>query len=132
MVNAVGFFFGFAGFADYYLQGTFRVVAIDLVASWGLAVNAFGDVLRSIAKGEVFALVEDVTFTFPEAFVLELLAVFDDTALEVIDIFEALVLHIGAEVFAADVACAIGINWLVFREFVDLGLNVAESLDVWG
>lgn len=65
MVLAVGLVFWFAGFADYDLQRTFRIVAINLVASWFFAVYAFGDVFGLFTKGQIFALVENVAFTFP-------------------------------------------------------------------
>ncbi len=64
MVRTVRFLW-FAFLTDYNLKTTLRVVAVDLVASWFLAVHAFGDVLRFIAKGQILSFVENITLALP-------------------------------------------------------------------
>ncbi len=66
-----------------------------------------------LAEGQAHALVKDIALAFPKTLVAEGLAIFDDAAVQVVDLLKALVLHISAQIFAADIAGTIGQDRLI-------------------
>lgn len=84
------------------------------MTGFGTAVNTCANVFRVFAKGHAHTLVKDVALAFPEAVVSKFLAVFDDAAVQVVNILEAFVLHVGAQILTADIARTIGQDGLVF------------------
>ncbi len=130
---AVGEFF-LAGFALDKEQVAGVVGAIGVVVAGLAALVAFGDDFRCDAFADAF--VEDEVFAVEfagEIFFGDFFGVFDDAAVELVDIFIAEVFEVSGGFFAANAAGAVEEDFLiffVFDEFLDELEFFAEGVSV--
>lgn len=99
-----------AGDAEDVFFGKFIFLSDGVSAAVALIVVAL---FEAVAYGD--ALVEYEALAVPEGFFLgDGFEVFEDTALEVVDVFEALGEEVGGGLFAANAAGAVHGNFFVF------------------
>lgn len=103
-----------------------HIGAIFVITGAHLAAIAFTNILGFIRKRHIEPLIKYEALAVPVAAVLIGFTVFDDTAIEVIHLIEAFVFHVGAQIFAANIASTIGEDWLIFGEFFELFFDVLE------
>ena len=75
-------------FIDAIVEGIRALAAVHAVAQLDEA-----GVLESLAKLVVHALVKDIHGAFPQAIIAVLFAIAHDAAIDLVDLFEATVLH---------------------------------------
>ena len=91
-----------AGITDDHQLIALFVSAVFKVTGLGAAVDALADVFGLVAEFDAHPLVEYVQRALPETFVAVGFAVLHDAAVNLIDLFEALLFHEHAQHFAAD------------------------------
>ncbi|MEN9660356.1 MAG: hypothetical protein RLZZ443_285 [Actinomycetota bacterium] len=124
-----------AGVTEQNQVAAGKVRAVAELVGRSLAVLALADDLGFVAEVGLHAAVEDVERALPQALVLEALAVANDAALDLVDLFEAAVDHDGRKNFATDSTGAVGHDWLVFEVVVlaafELFDKVVSGLNIW-
>lgn len=85
-------------------------------------------IIDAVAELHVHTLVKDIEGAFPQSLVAELFAVADNAAVDLIDLFEAAVLHQRGENLAANTAGAVGDYWLVLHPVVLAGLQLINEV----
>lgn len=92
-------------------------------------------ILQALPKFVMHALVKDVEGAFPETVVAEFLAIADDAAVYLVDLFETTILHQGRKNLATNAAGAIGNDWLILHPVILAGLDFLDeimgSLNIW-
>lgn len=102
-------------FAEHPDRRAARVTAVRHVRSCRFAVDACAEWRGLVIEINVHPLVEDIERTVPQSLRAELLAVPDDSALDLVDLVEAAVLHEHAEDLAAHTARAVRDDRLVLE-----------------
>ena len=105
-----------------------KVRAVAELVSRLAAVLALADDLGVVAEVGLHASVEHVKRTLPQALVLEALAVANDAALNLVDLFEAAVDHDCREDLATDSTGAVGDDWLVLEVVVLAALELDNEV----
>src|SRR5699024_1364082 len=105
-----------------------EIRAVDEFRSLRLTGDAVPDRFDVLAELDVHALVEDIEGAVPVAGGAEGLAVADDAAVELIDLFETAVLHQHGQDLAADSARAVGDHRLVLEIVVFAGFDLGDEI----
>src|SRR5699024_288184 len=105
-----------------------EIRAVDEFRSLRLTGEAVPDRFDVLAELDVHALVEDIEGTVPVTGGAEGLAVADDAAIELIDLFETAVLHQHGQDLAADSARTVGDDWLVLEIVVFAGFDLGDEV----
>lgn len=120
----------FAHAAEQHQTIAGHIGAVFVIASAHLAATALANVLGLIRKCHIQPPIKHKALAVPVAAVLVGFAVFDDTAIQVIHLIETFMFHVGAQVFTANIASAVGKDWLILGEFFELFFDVLEGANL--
>ena len=110
-------------FIDAIVEGIRALTAVHAVAE----LNEAG-VLQSLAKLVVHALIKDIHGAFPQAIIAILFAVAHDAAIDLVDLFEATVLHQRRQDLAANATGAVGHHRLILHPVILAGLDFLDEI----